>query len=200
MCLWLEENDFAIFRSDKVDGRYEMTQRFTLPGGFECPNLFECGDSWFIWTADGYYYPGTFDGYRFVWNGVRHEAYRDKIPYAAQIFSGTPRCIMIPWLRTPTVADKWTGMMGIPRLLEAVENKTYRRAASQNDREDYLLRMIPIVTDTHPLYKCGNLNVLLNSNQSAIPGCNVSSSDIIKDENVIERTDTDKTRLSVMWE
>lgn len=183
MCLWLEGNDFAILRSVKADGKYKMTQRFTLPGGFECPNLFECGDSWFVWTADGYYYPGTFDGYEFHWNGIRHAAYRDKIPYAAQIFSGTDRCIMIPWLKTPTVDDRWTGMMGIPRMLEAVADKTENRNEPQTDRKDRLLKMIPMVNGI-----------------SHIQTDSESSDDVIRDLNVTEITDTDKTRLSVKWE
>lgn len=122
LCMWLEGNDFALLRSEKVNGPYELTQRFTLPLGFECPNIFKCDDMWFVWTADGFYYPGSFDGYRFRWNGIRHEAYMDRVPYAAQVFSGTNRVIMIPWLRTATVDDRWTGMMGIPRILSTVHN------------------------------------------------------------------------------
>jgi fructan beta-fructosidase len=63
MILWLEDNDFAILRSEDISGSFRMTQRITLPHGFECPNLFQIGDNWFIWTAGGYYYPGSFDGY-----------------------------------------------------------------------------------------------------------------------------------------
>ncbi len=123
MVLWLCENEFAILRSENPSGRFEISQRFVLPGGFECPNLFEIDGVWFMWTADGFYYPGTFNGYTFSWNGVKHSAYADKIPYAAQIFSGTAETVMIPWLR---IADaekpmKWNGVMGIPRKLSAVK-------------------------------------------------------------------------------
>ena len=123
MILWLEENDFAILRSTTPDGHFEMSQRFTLPGGFECPNLFEIDGVWFMWTADGYYYPGTFDGLEFKWNGKRHSAFADKIPYAAQVFSGTKDVILIPWLRIPdkNPPEKWNGAMGIPRKLSAIK-------------------------------------------------------------------------------
>lgn len=123
MILWLEENDFAILRSTTPDGHFEMSQRFTLPGGFECPNLFEIDGVWFMWTADGYYYPGTFDGLEFKWNGKRHSAFADKIPYAAQVFSGTKDVILIPWLRIPdkNPPEKWNGVMGIPRKLSAIK-------------------------------------------------------------------------------
>ena len=134
ICLWLEKNDFAILRSEQIDGKYELTQRFTLPQGYECPNLFCCDGTWFVWTADGYYYPGSFDGYNFLWNGIKHEAYADKIPYAAQIFSGTEDIIMVPWLRTPTVDEKWTGMMGIPRKLCTLRKEN-----------DIFLRQLPLI-------------------------------------------------------
>ncbi len=123
MILWLEENDFAILRSEKADGHFELTQRFTLPGGFECPNLFELGGTWFVWTAHGYYYPGTFDGFTFSWSGKKHEAFADSIPYAAQVFSGTDELVLIPWLRIEDsgTPKKWNGIMGIPRRLELVK-------------------------------------------------------------------------------
>ncbi|MBR6296131.1 MAG: glycoside hydrolase family 32 protein [Treponema sp.] len=119
MILWLEENDFAILRSERADGSFEMTQRFSLPGGFECPNIFELDGVWFVWTAHGYYYPGTFDGFTFTWSGEKHEAYADSIPYAAQVYSGTEDVVMIPWLRIADSAEdkKWNGIMGIPRRL-----------------------------------------------------------------------------------
>ncbi len=147
MILWLEDNDFAILRSESVNGRYVMSQRLTLPDGFECPNLFECDGMWFIWTADGFYYPGTFDGYEFKWNGIKHAAYDDRIPYAAQIFSGTDRLIMIPWLRTPPVDGIWTGMMGIPRILG-----TKRDGCADNDA---LLTQTAVFSDSDVITDAG---------------------------------------------
>lgn len=139
MILWLEENDFAILRSPTPDGRFELSQRFTLPDGFECPNLFELDGVWFVWTADGFYYPGTFDGYTFKWKGKKHSAFADKTPYAAQVFSGTKDVILIPWLR---IADsnppvKWNGVMGIPRKLSAIKTG-----------DDALIQMTATFTDS----------------------------------------------------
>ena len=140
MILWLEDNDFAILRSEDISGSFRMTQRITLPHGFECPNLFQIGDNWFIWTAGGYYYPGSFDGYEFRWSGIVHRAYADDIPYAAQVYSGTGEdVIMIPWLRIPAAEPSWCGVMGIPRKLGCVsENgdiKITQRAVFTDENE-----------------------------------------------------------------
>ena len=157
ICLWLEENDFAILRGTKLDGPYEMTQRFTLPGGFECPNLFCCDGIWFVWTADGFYYPGTFDGFQFIWNGQKREAYADKIPYAAQIFSGTDEIIMIPWLRTPTVEETWTGTMGIPRILHTL----------QKGQEIYLTQTAAYMPDAAEIVD-GNIVERMNDDRTVL--------------------------------
>lgn len=122
MCLWLEKNDFAILRSTDLE-HWEMSQRLTLQEGFECPNLFELyaedGTSqWIFWTADGYYFQGRFDGWRFESDGVRREAYCGGNLYAAQIFSGIEdRVIMVPWFRTSVQNKCYRGAMGIPQEL-----------------------------------------------------------------------------------
>lgn len=125
MILYLEENDFAIFNSQDLE-HWETTQRLTLPGAWECPDLREIpieggGSKWMILTADGYYYLGDFDGHYFATDYVRHEAFSTKLPYAAQTFYGTDRVIMIPWLRTQNPNQVYRGMMGIPRKLSLVE-------------------------------------------------------------------------------
>ena len=122
MCMWLEENDFVLLRSHNLE-QWELTQRLCLDKGFECPNLFElttqAGDSkWFLWTADGYYYEGQFDGWLFETDGIRREAWCGETLYAAQIFSGiNDRTVMIPWFRTRVRNNKYRGVMGIPREL-----------------------------------------------------------------------------------
>lgn len=128
MCLWLKKNEFAIFRSSNLE-HFEISQRFHLNEGFECPDLFELKveemtgkgskeSSWVFWCADGYYYLGTFDGYEFLTDGVRKEAYTTKLPYAAQTISNMKnRVLSIPWLRTKTVDKLYTGCMGLPREL-----------------------------------------------------------------------------------
>jgi len=121
MILYLENNDFAIFNSHDLE-HWEMTQRLTLSGAWECPDLREVpieggGSKWMLLTADGYYYLGDFDGQHFTTDYVRHEAFSTKLPYAAQTFYGTDQVIMIPWLRTKNPGQIYRGMMGIPRIL-----------------------------------------------------------------------------------
>lgn len=135
MCLWLEKEEFAIFRSSDLE-LWEMSQRFVLDGGFECPDLFELtiktskdscmyGKSkWVFWCADGFYYLGDFDGYEFHLDGTRKEAYATKLPYAAQTISNLgDKVISIPWLRTKTIDRLYTGCMGIPREFSLVAYK-----------------------------------------------------------------------------
>jgi fructan beta-fructosidase len=135
MCLWLEKEEFAIFRSIDLE-HWEISQRFVLEGGFECPDLFELTieknnastikdeSKWVFWCADGFYYLGDFDGYEFHLDGTRKEAYGTKIPYAAQTISNIgSKVISIPWLRTKTIENLYTGCMGIPREFSLVAYK-----------------------------------------------------------------------------
>ncbi|MCD7765055.1 MAG: glycoside hydrolase family 32 protein [Lachnospiraceae bacterium] len=140
MALWIEGEEMAVLRSDDLQN-WEMTDRFTLPGAFECPNLFclpvpeeddgissdgnlpakpseTSGMQWILLAADGSYYFGDFDGYRFVSDGVRRKAYLNELPYAAQIYNGiSDRKVLIPWLRTRNEGKLYTGTMGLPREL-----------------------------------------------------------------------------------
>ncbi|MCD7745317.1 MAG: glycoside hydrolase family 32 protein [Lachnospiraceae bacterium] len=167
MALWVEGEEMAILRSGDLQN-WELTDRFTLPGAFECPNLFclpvpvpngndtafidrnsaaklpetaegqETADpagtiekmdktepskntdeeQWILIAADGSYYFGDFDGYRFLSDGVRRKAYLTELPYAAQIYNGIPdRRVLIPWLRTRNEGKLYTGAMGLPREL-----------------------------------------------------------------------------------
>lgn len=125
MVLYLDKNDYAIFNSKDLL-HWEMTQKLTIPGAWECPDLqkipVECGGSkWLFWTADGYYCLGDFDGSHFKTDGIRHEAYHSMLPYAAQTYFGTERVIIIPWMRTQSHNRVYTGMMGIPRQLSLVK-------------------------------------------------------------------------------
>lgn len=119
MVLWLEENDFGVFRSRDLT-HWEQSDRLTLEGAWECPDLFclkgeEEESCWFFWSADGFCYPGEFDGYRFRPHGVRQQAYVNKIPYAAQTWYGvTGRVVSIPWLRIENDGRPFTGAYGIP--------------------------------------------------------------------------------------
>ena len=132
MTLWLEGNDFAIFRSKDLEC-WEMSDRFTLSEAWECPDLMklysEDGEAhWLFWSADGFYYWGDFDGYHFKTDGVQHKAYINKLAYAAQTYSGVEgRTITVPWLRTSNKGRLYTGAMGLPRELsvKVIEGEKY---------------------------------------------------------------------------
>ena len=90
------------------------------------PDLFRlaCGDEsiWVFTSADGFYYLGQFDGYKFRTDGVQHRAYITNLPYAAQTYSGVEdRVISVPWLRTHNAGKLYTGMMGLRRELSLVK-------------------------------------------------------------------------------
>lgn len=119
MVLWMENNDYAIFRSADLLN-WEETDRLTLDDAWECPDIFrlytEDGDScWFFWTADGFYYTGEFDGYHFTRTGEKQYAYTTKLPYAAQTFVDTPgRVISVSWLRMENDGRLFTSTYGVP--------------------------------------------------------------------------------------
>lgn len=140
MTLWLEENDFAILRSVNLEN-WTLSHRFTLEKAWECPDLLqvyaEDGSSrWLFWSADGFYFLGDFDGYQFQTDGIRHEAYFTKVPYAAQTYAGIKdRIISVPWLRTENAEKMYTGTMGIPRELSLYKEKGQYRLAQNPIRE-----------------------------------------------------------------
>ena len=127
MVLYLDESEFAIFRS--LDLRHwEESQRFSVEGMWECPDLFELNventgeKKWVFWSADGYYVVGAFDGYRFVPESERQSAYSTKLPYAAQTYSGVEgRVISVAWLRTGNNKGGFRGMMAVPAELSLVK-------------------------------------------------------------------------------
>ena len=121
MVLYLKDNEFMILRSKDLKN-WKKSQVLTLKDSWECPDLRRIpieggGEKWVFWCADGYYFLGDFDGYEFKTDGVKQEAYRTKLPYAAQTFWGTEDVITIPWLRTQNKGKLYTGVMGIPRML-----------------------------------------------------------------------------------
>lgn len=137
MVLWIEGNEFAIFRSQNLKD-WEQSDSFVLEKAWECPDLFclDCEGEpvWVFTSADGFYYIGDFDGYKFKTNGKRRYAYQTSLPYAAQSYSNTEgRTIAVPWMRTKNVGKLYTGMMGIPRELKLVKCG-----------EEMLLSMLPV--------------------------------------------------------
>lgn len=119
MALFLEGNDFAIFRSQDLL-HWEQSDRFTLDDAWECPDLLcltaDTGETcWFFWSADGFYYQGDFDGFHFNVQGKQRKAYVNGIPYAAQTYFGVAdRTISIPWLRMKNDGRMFTGAYGLP--------------------------------------------------------------------------------------
>lgn len=121
MVLYLQRNDFGIFRSADLE-HWEQTQEFTLDRAWECPDLREIpvesgGSKWVFFSADGFYYLGEFDGYRFKTDGVRRNICQTLLPYAAQTFWGTDAVIMISWLRTENGNKPYRGVMSLPKKL-----------------------------------------------------------------------------------
>lgn len=118
MVLWLEKNDFGILRSEDLC-KWNMSDKITLEDAWECPDLVRVSDSkWVFLSADGFYYWGDFDGECFHTDGVRHKAYLNTVPYAAQTYSNVEdRVIFLPWLRLQNSGQLYTGAMGLPREL-----------------------------------------------------------------------------------
>ena len=132
MVLWIDGNDFGIWRSKDLE-HFEMTQRLTLEGGFECPDLFclpvigqdgEPEDSKYVfWCGDGSYFVGAFDGCRFTMEQKKKNAYLSGphgiLNYAAQTYSGISggRVLSVAWLRTEAICGVTKGAMAIPREL-----------------------------------------------------------------------------------
>ena len=127
MVLYLDGNDFMILRSDDLQN-WETSQKLTFKDAWECPDMRQIpieggGSKWLFWSADGFYYLGDFDGYEFKTDGVKHLAYRNKLPYAAQTYWGPEDVITIPWLRSENKGKMYTGGMGIPRKLTLAETE-----------------------------------------------------------------------------
>ncbi|MCD7883915.1 MAG: glycoside hydrolase family 32 protein [Lachnospiraceae bacterium] len=163
MVLWIQGEEIGILRSQDLQN-WEMSDRFTLPGAFECPNLFclpatdamessvyqdrdltelnanqdadpsdlsairdpdadssdsvEKSSQWVLTVADGSYYLGDFDGYRFTSDGVRRKSYLTELPYAAQVYNDiSDRTVLVAWLRTRNEGHLYTGAMSLPREL-----------------------------------------------------------------------------------
>lgn len=126
MVLYLDDADFAILNSENLLD-WQLCSEVTLPGAWECPDLLrfvkeEGEERWIFWTADGYYYFGEFDGKEFSTDGVCHQVYGTKLPYAAQTYSGTDgRTILQSWLRVPNQGGCYTGIMAIPTVVTLIE-------------------------------------------------------------------------------
>ena len=122
MVLYLSGYEFALFRSNNLKD-WKMTQRLIQEPMWECPDLFPLKNSrgetkWIFWSADGYYLPGGFDGWRFTPESGRLSAYANPLPYAAQTFSGLrERVVSVAWLRLENKGRPYRGAMSVPAEL-----------------------------------------------------------------------------------
>lgn len=136
MVLWLEKNDFCILRSEDLC-KWTLSDKITLEDAWECPDLVRvCDSKWVFLTADGFYYWGDFDGACFHTDGVRHKAYLNTVPYAAQTYSNVEdRVIFLPWLRLQNRGQLYTGAMGLPRELGVRQRSGEQKLSLQPVRE-----------------------------------------------------------------
>ena len=129
MVLYYDEADFLILRSDNLL-EWTVSQRLTFEKMWECPDLFELtikdenATKWVFWSADGYYHIGEFDGYTFVDESGRLEAYNEKLSYAAQTFTGVEgRVLAVAWKRMPEAYNGHRGVMSVPTEYTLVRHK-----------------------------------------------------------------------------
>jgi fructan beta-fructosidase len=128
MALYLDGNDFALFRSLDLK-RWERTDKVTVPGSIECPDLFElsvegdAGDSkWVFWTANNVYVVGDFDGTKFTPTDKPQRFEFGANRFAAQTFSDIPsadgRRLQIAWMRGGRYPEmKFNQQMTFPTAL-----------------------------------------------------------------------------------
>ncbi len=138
MVLFADAHDFVILRSGNLED-WEKTQHLTFEAAWECPDLMKLKaddgtEHWVFWSADGFYFPGEFDGFKFTVLDGPKMAYGTKLPYAAQTYSGiADRTVSVAWLRTRQEGKLYTGAMAVPRELSLVKTG-----------DSYRLRLAPV--------------------------------------------------------
>lgn len=106
MALYLDRDDFALFRSTNLVD-WKETQRFSFPGSNECPDFFEMPVTgsrekrWVFTGANGRYWVGSFDGYKFKPEQEPMQVEFGANNYAVQTYYGLPnmRRVQIGWMR-----------------------------------------------------------------------------------------------------
>lgn len=218
LVLWLENEDFAIFRSTDLK-QFTLSQRLTLEGGFECPDLFqlqvegseEC--KWVFWAADGSYYVGEFDGYTFTQTQERKIAYericengkeKPSPAYAAQTYAGLGDKVMsMPWLKTECIAEQTTGVLGLPRyfsLKKTVAGYVLKQVLPEFVRERLdrqWMEKLTEETELEILYEPTKGVLTLRNKQRTVVMENVNPEDldIIYDRGIMEISTADFTRV-----
>ena len=119
---------FALFGSPDLK-QWTKLSDLPLPGGHECPDLFELpvdGDPantrWVAWEGGGLYLIGRFDGTTFQTESGPHASKFGANDYAAQTYSDIPaadgRRIQISWMAGGQYPDMpFNQQMSVPRVL-----------------------------------------------------------------------------------
>jgi fructan beta-fructosidase len=125
MSLYLDEHDFAIFSSQDLKTWHHL-QTFTVPDSIECPDFFELPvddeeteRKWVFMVANGRYYIGSFDGYKFEPESDLLRGDWGANFFASQSYSDIPaadgRRIQIPWMREGEYPEMpFNQQMGFP--------------------------------------------------------------------------------------
>ena len=219
LVLWLENEDFAIFRSKDLE-EFTLSQRLTLEGGFECPDLFKLPvegsdlSKWVFWAADSSYYVGDFDGYKFTQTQERKIAYeriyengesKPSLAYAAQTYFGVGNKVMsMPWLKTECVAEQTTGVLGLPRyfsLKETGDGLVLKQVLPEFIREGLKKpQMSELVEETglEIEFDAREQELIVRSakREMIIKGVDAQDLDIIYDRGVMEISTADFTRIT----
>lgn len=148
MLLYIDGFIYHIYRSK--DGiHWEKTQELTGDGMCECPDLFQIKNEktgetmWVFWSAQGYYYLGTFDGYHYEKKSEMMKAYAmpenpetQGRAYAAQTFSNIKgRVVQIAWLQISDIGRCWNGQLSLPVELELSDGGQGKRMLMKPARE-----------------------------------------------------------------
>jgi sucrose-6-phosphate hydrolase SacC (GH32 family) len=131
MALYLDGDEYALLASPDLR-RWRLLQRLRLEGARECPDLFEVGDRWVFWGANGRYLLGDFDGSRFEPSSGPH-TFSYGTAYAAQTWSGAPRdrVVQIAWLKGDKPGEPFNQQMTLPCSLSLRDTAEGPRLASE---------------------------------------------------------------------
>lgn len=142
MVLYITGDTFYFLRSEDLL-HWEKIQELTVPGMWECPDFFpmtceEDGTAkWALWSADGYYCLGEFDGMEFRPDreqgeeGIKPYAMYEMIlddekkadsetvrAYAAQTFQGADdRILQMSWITSAKKGKNYAGLLSLPAEL-----------------------------------------------------------------------------------
>lgn len=136
MALFLKDDIFCILKSDNLLN-FEELQRISLPGDYECPDIFPLtakngNRKWIFSGAKGRYLVGNFENGKFKPEQDAVSQHYGNSAYAAQTFSNLPngRIVQIAWNKWELPSEGFNGQMGIPTelSLNLFENKYYLEA------------------------------------------------------------------------